>query len=168
MIKTLWIIGLVAGMVFVATDLVADHTAGGTWPHLLSECLVLILLIAMLAYSLKQWWGFRKKYSDMNRQFLLAHEEARLWQQKHQQQIQGLSQAIEEQMKKWALTESEQEVALLLIKGLSHKEIADARNSAEKTTRAQATAVYQKSGLNGRAELAAFFLEDLLSPSTTR
>ena len=31
--------------------------------------------------------------------------------------------------------------------------------------RQQSLAVYRKSGLSGRAELAAFFLEDLLLPS---
>jgi DNA-binding NarL/FixJ family response regulator len=53
-------------------------------------------------------------------------------------------------------------VALLLLKGLSFKEIAQVRNASERTVRQQALAVYAKSGLGGRAELAAFFLEDLL------
>jgi hypothetical protein len=34
--------------------------------------------------------------------------------------------------------------------------------------RHQALAVYRKSGLGGRAELAAFFLEDLLLPISQR
>jgi len=55
-------------------------------------------------------------------------------------------------------------VAFLLIKGFSLKEIADYRSTAEKTTRAQATVVYAKSGLSGRSQLSAFFLEDLLLP----
>ena len=39
------------------------------------------------------------------------------------------------------------------------------RDASERTVRQQALAVYAKSGLGGRAELAAFFLEDLLAPS---
>ena len=35
-------------------------------------------------------------------------------------------------------------------------------------TRQQAGAVYAKSGLTGRAELSAYFLEDLLSPDAAR
>jgi DNA-binding CsgD family transcriptional regulator len=46
------------------------------------------------------------------------------------------------------------------------KEIADARGTAERTARQQALAVYRKAGLGGRAELSAFFLEDLLLPSS--
>jgi DNA-binding CsgD family transcriptional regulator len=63
------------------------------------------------------------------------------------------------------LTVSEKEVAFLLLKGLSLKEIAAIRETSEKTARAQSTAIYEKSGLAGRSELAAFFLEDLLAPS---
>lgn len=54
--------------------------------------------------------------------------------------------------------------ALLLLKGLSHKVIAEVRATSERTVRQQALAVYRKAGLAGRAELAAFFLEDLLLP----
>jgi DNA-binding NarL/FixJ family response regulator len=45
------------------------------------------------------------------------------------------------------------------------KEIAEARQVAERTTRQQATVIYGKTGLSGRASLSAFFLEDLLLPS---
>ena len=52
------------------------------------------------------------------------------------------------------------------LKGLSLKEIAAARGTSEKTARVQSGAVYAKSGLAGRSELSAFFLEDLLPPGT--
>jgi DNA-binding NarL/FixJ family response regulator len=50
----------------------------------------------------------------------------------------------------------------LLLKGLSHKEIANLRSTSEATIRQQAASIYQKSSLSGRAALSAFFLEDLL------
>jgi len=43
------------------------------------------------------------------------------------------------------------------------KEIAEARNVKEKTVRGQATSIYAKSGYAGRNELAAHFIEDLMS-----
>lgn len=55
-------------------------------------------------------------------------------------------------------------MALLLLKGLSLKEIAAVRATSERTIRAQAAALYTKAGVTGRAALSAFFLEDLLSP----
>jgi DNA-binding NarL/FixJ family response regulator len=63
------------------------------------------------------------------------------------------------------LTEAEREVALLLLKGLSNKEIAAVRAASERTvSREQAQSIYSKAGLTGRATLSAFFLEDLLAP----
>lgn len=62
------------------------------------------------------------------------------------------------------MSPAEKEVALLLLKGLSHKDIADVRSVTEATARQQARAVYKKAGLAGRNDLAAFFLEDLLLP----
>ncbi|MFN3164676.1 MAG: helix-turn-helix transcriptional regulator [Pseudohongiellaceae bacterium] len=67
------------------------------------------------------------------------------------------------QFTNWQLSASEVDVALLLIKGLSMKEIATARNVKEKTVRTQAASVYAKSGHAGRHELAAHFIEDLMS-----
>jgi len=59
---------------------------------------------------------------------------------------------------------TESRVALLLIKGLSHKEIATVRAVSERTVREQARSIYSKAGLTGRTALSAFFLEDLLAP----
>ena len=62
------------------------------------------------------------------------------------------------------LTPAEREVALQVLKGLSHKEIAAATGRSERTVRQHAAAAYQKAGLDGRAALAAFFLEGLMLP----
>jgi DNA-binding CsgD family transcriptional regulator len=63
----------------------------------------------------------------------------------------------------WGLTDSEREIGWLLLKGLSLKEIAGLRSTAEKTVRTQASSIYQKAGLDGRHAFAAWFLEDLLA-----
>jgi DNA-binding NarL/FixJ family response regulator len=72
---------------------------------------------------------------------------------------------VDEQFGAWHLTPAEREVAMLLLKGHGHKQIAAATGRSERTVRQHAVAVYQKSGLQGRAELAAFFLEDLTVPA---
>ena len=66
------------------------------------------------------------------------------------------------------MTPAEREVGLLLLKGLSHKEVAAARSTGETTIRQQALGIYRKSGLRNRSELSAFFLEDLLLPAVQR
>ena len=78
--------------------------------------------------------------------------------------LNGLGEAIDAEFERWGLTEAEREVALLLLKGLSLKEIAGVRDTSERTVRVQARALYSKAGLAGRAELSAYFLEDLLAP----
>ena len=53
-------------------------------------------------------------------------------------------------------------VAMLLLKGLSFKEIASVRSTMEKTVRQQASAIYRKAKVNGRHAFSAWFIEDLL------
>lgn len=72
---------------------------------------------------------------------------------------------MQKQFSEWRLTESEQDIARALIKGLSFREVAELRETREKTVRQQAAAVYRKAGLTGRHELAGWFFEDLLNPS---
>jgi DNA-binding NarL/FixJ family response regulator len=72
------------------------------------------------------------------------------------------SELIHRQFDTWNLTTSEQQVAMLLLKGLSFKEIAAVRDTREKTVRQQASTIYAKSGVDGRHAFAAWFLEDFL------
>lgn len=69
--------------------------------------------------------------------------------------------AVQDQFDRWQLTPSEKEVGLFLLKGLSLNEIAELRQTAEKTIRHQASSVYKKSECTGRHELAAFFFEEM-------
>lgn len=94
----------------------------------------------------------------------LARAQGQRWRAESRSHLNGLGQAIETQFSRWNLTEAEREVALLLIKGLSHKEIATVRAVSERTVREQARSIYSKAGLTGRTALSAFFLEDLLAP----
>jgi DNA-binding CsgD family transcriptional regulator len=82
--------------------------------------------------------------------------------------VKGLGAAIDAQFDRWGLTAAEREVAMLMLKGLSHKEIAAVREASERTVRQQARAIYAKANLSGRAALSAFFLEDLLLPAEQR
>jgi DNA-binding NarL/FixJ family response regulator len=90
--------------------------------------------------------------------------EAEQWKKESNELIEGLGAAIERQFERWQLTNAEAEVGLFLLKGLSHKEIAEIRQTSERTVREQSRALYRKSGLSGRSSLSAFFLEDLLLP----
>lgn len=74
----------------------------------------------------------------------------------------ALSDVIEGQFQAWSLTPAERDVGLLALKGLDVAEIAELRGAAQGTVRAQLTRIYSKAGVSGRAQFAAFFVEDLL------
>lgn len=99
------------------------------------------------------------------RDLAAAKAEGEVFRTQVQAHLDGLGVAIDEQFRVWSLTEAEREVALLMLKGFGHKEIAAFRGTSEATVRQQARGVYQKSGLNGRPAFCAFFLEDLLPPA---
>ena len=80
----------------------------------------------------------------------------------------ALAAAIDKQFGRWQLTAAEREIGLLLLKGLSHREVAELRQTSEATVRQQALALYRKAGLRSRSDLSAFFLEDLLAPGAPR
>ena len=79
----------------------------------------------------------------------------------------ALSDVIERQFQSWAFTPAERDVGLLALKGLDVAEIAELRGAAQGTVRAQLTRIYSKAGVSGRAQFAAFFVEDLLGQGVT-
>ena len=147
--------GLIAAL--IAWDLVTDYQEGVDSRHLAVELVVLILA----ASGVVLLW---KRVGSARAQLATAREQAEQWRALNQEIIQGLGNAIKKQFDCWNLAPAESEVALMLLKGYSHKEIATFRETSERTAREQARAVYRKAGLSGRASLAAFFLEDLLLP----
>lgn len=74
----------------------------------------------------------------------------------------ALARVIDAQFSAWGLTQAEREVAMLALKGLDNAEIARIRGAAPGTVRAQMTHIYHKAGVSGRAQFAAWFVEDLL------
>lgn len=106
----------------------------------------------------------RDEHLKIIRDLELARVQGQRWRNESRSLLNGLGEAIETQFSRWNLTEAEREVALLLLKGLSHQEVAAVRAVSERTVREQARSIYAKAGLTGRAALSAFFLEDLLAP----
>jgi DNA-binding CsgD family transcriptional regulator len=71
---------------------------------------------------------------------------------------------MEKQFEDWGMTAAEREIGMLILKGLSHKEVAGLRGTSEATVRQQAQSIYQKANLPGKTAFSAYFLEDLLMP----
>ncbi len=146
-------------------DLAQDKPAARSGAH---AALEVALMALSLGTAIFLWMGWRKSDSTLLRvqATLAAHQAERdAWRGKAQGYLQGLGEAIAVQMNEWGLTAAESETALFLLKGFSHKEIGTLTGRSERTVRQHSISVYRKSGLSGRAELSAFFLEDLLLPS---
>lgn len=150
--------------VMVSIDLVTDLNEGVTFWHVLVEGSIAAAALFGVFYLLRGSVELKHRLEKEITDFTDFKKEAELWKIESRKYLDGLSKAIDQQLSKWKLTTAEKEVAFLLLKGMSLKEIAEIRNTAEKTARVQSMAIYAKAGLAGRSELSAFFLEDLLVP----
>ncbi len=155
---------LVAIAAWGAVDLALDRPA--TWRsfHVLFEVAFVGLSLASVLYLWLGWTRARSGLRAARERLAEQALERDRWRARATRLLQGLGAEIDAQFERWSLTPTEREVALLLLKGLGHKEAAAALGRSERTVRQHAVAVYRKSNLGGRAELAAFFLEDLLLP----
>jgi putative tricarboxylic transport membrane protein len=122
-----------------------------------------VLLVAAGSY-VRQRRRAAWRERELSRRLAEAEEQSRQRGVENQDLLRGLSDQIDRQFEAWGLTAAEKEIALLMLKGLRHKEIASVRGTSERTVRQQALTIYRKAGLDGRADLTAFFLEDLLQP----
>lgn len=148
-------------ILFTASDIIIDLNQGLPFDHILHEFLILLLSLVLVIFQLRS--GIQKSQRLENaaselKKIYLENEE---FKKKVSDHSSAFSQAAEEQFTAWGLTKSERDIAVLLIKGLSMKEIAQLRDSHESTVRQQATGIYKKSKLENRQQLSAFFLEDL-------
>lgn len=161
-----FIIGiLILIAIFVGFDIFTDSREGVILWHVLVEGFIGVVAATGVFYLLRGTFKLRNRLQQEIAEFSAFKHEAEAWRADSRKFIDGLALAIDQQLTKWKLTVAEKEVAFLLLKGLSLKEIAEIRNTTEKTARVQSMAVYSKAGISGRSELSAFFLEDLLLPS---
>lgn len=171
-IKIITFIILISVSIFTLADVIIDMREGVPLDHLIHEAAIWLFSMGGAIYQFKiiKWQksemdGFQEKIQELDS----TNRKLQLEQDEFQKKISHLSTEflvnIDDQFNKWTFSRGEKEIALLLIKGLAMKEIADIRGSNENTVRQQASQIYKKSSLGGRMELSAFFLDDLLALS---
>jgi DNA-binding CsgD family transcriptional regulator len=146
------------------TDLLLDRPESWLSAHVLFELGVMTLSMGLALTLWRGWASTSRSLADLRRNMEARQAERDRWRASAQKVLEGLGAAIDHQFREWDLTPAEREVALLLLKGHSHKRVAAATHRSERTVRQHAVAVYRKAGVSNRAELAAFFLEDLILP----
>lgn len=142
-------------------DLQADLASGVTGLHIFQETVVFCTAIFGIIWITLLFIRHQGEIAELKVQLgsarlVVSHQSEKIKQAKHQ-----LGCIIQQQFSDWQLSASEQEVGLLLLKGLTLKEISAIRNVSEKTIRQQASSIYRKAGLAGRHTFSAWFLEDL-------
>lgn len=163
---------LLGTSIFALIDIILDVSEGVPFNHLVHEAaLWLFSMIGafyqfrVIKWQKKEMVGFQQRIDDLDQ----INSKLKKEQESFEKKISHLSTEflsnIDEQFNQWSFSRGEKEIALLLIKGLSMKDIAGIRGSNENTVRQQASQIYKKSSLNGRMELSAFFLDDLLALS---
>ena len=164
-----WAAGLFAAIaLLVGLDVLSDAGTGVEPWHLVAEALVMALALVGAIILWRQLRSAEARAGRLEVDLERALVDAARYKSEAQTALAGLGDAIDAQFGRCALTPAEREVGLLLLKGLSHRDVAGIRDTSEATIRQQALAIYRKSGLRSRSELSAFFLEDLLLPTRDR
>lgn len=152
---------------FLLVDPFLDLAGGEGLGHVSLEGVMALITLAGLLAILWDIRQERRRRRRLESDLADAHSDIAHWRKETQALLAGLGSAIDRQFQRWGLTPAERDVGLYLLKGLSHKEVADIRQTSERTVRQQAREIYRKAGVGGRAELSAWFLEDLLLPDSS-
>lgn len=156
-------------------DLVLDRPRTLLSWHVAFEATMVVVSLSFAIVLFRGWHRttteLREAHASLaatGRELAQRQAERDHWRRNAEQVLAGLSQAIDRQFDEWQLSRAEREVALLILKGAGHKQIAAQLERSERTIRQHAVDVYRKAGLQGRAELAAFFLNGLMLPDEGR
>jgi len=150
-------------MTLNAVDVVTDIGLGVPRWHIVEESMIVLASGLGFLYLLWEMRRRTRQMADLTRTLGQADEQIKNFTGEMSRARHRYSEAIQQQFQDWGLTLSEQQVAMLLLKGLSLKEIAVVRDTREKTVRQQASTIYGKTGLEGRHAFSAWFLEDFLA-----
>jgi len=146
-------------------DLWLDRPQAPGLFHVVFEGTLLAGSLVAMVWLWAGWMRTRRSLAGARADSEAHRSERDAWRARAEKLLRGLGDEIDVQLRAWNLTPAERETALFLLKGYGHKEIAALTGRSERTVRQHAVAVYRKSGLAGRAELSAYFLEDLLLPT---
>jgi DNA-binding CsgD family transcriptional regulator len=161
-------IALLSIIIGGTADLLMDNPATWLSFHVIFETAMIAGALVMASTLWLGWWRSAHSAVALRASLETQRAERDAWRASAQAALDGLGRAIDEQFTAWRLTPTEREVALMLLKGHGHKQVAALTGRSERTVRQHAGVVYEKAGISGRAELAAYFLHDLMLPADHR
>ncbi len=159
--ETVLMVVLFSVVVASGFDLYVDLSHGAPFSHIAKEAVILALASVTVIWILLEQAQQKRQISQLKQELASIDKNHEAMSDYIQTMRKQLSEVISKQFNDWQLTASEKEIAWLLLKGLSLKEIAVLRDTLEKTVRQQASSTYKKAGVSGRHAFAAWFIEDL-------
>lgn len=144
-------------------DIYQDVESKSSIAHIAGDFLMFSAVISGLWILIGRAQRLNKNIAQLQSAYFTAKQDVQHLSESKDQLLKGFGEVIDAQLDAWKLSQAEKEIALLMLKGLSHVEIAEIRHTSERTVRQQSLSVYAKSGVKGRTDLAAFFLEDILN-----
>ena len=146
-----------------ALDLYIDVTTDESTWHIIEESIVITLALALIAYLIINLKQHSTNLQDLRQELKTTEHSLEESNTRIHNARKEYSLVIHQQFEDWQLSRSQQEIALLLLKGLSFNEIAAIRETKEKTVRQQASEIYKKANVAGRHAFSAWFFEDFLN-----
>jgi hypothetical protein len=131
-----WAVGAVVAEItlFLGLELIDEPDA--TLLDLLLE-LVEIIPVVLTSVGVALLFRVTKRQREEHLQVIhdleIARVQGQRWRSEARSLLNGLGQAIDAQLSRWNLTEAEREVALLLLKGLSTKELPRSAPPADRS-----------------------------------
>ena len=128
------VLGILA--VSLGIDLVMDLHQRATLFHafvegsaIIAAAVGVVLGARRLRIALREAQDLRERARTLSSTLDTTRREAERWRREASALVSGLGVAIEQQFERWGLSAAEQEIALLLRKGLEHKEMLAPRSS---------------------------------------
>lgn len=147
-----------------AFEIIGEFVDGESLVSMSDDLLRVAVSAAILGIILYEFWYQKQQLEKLRGQLNKARGKLAAFDSKSQEIASQYRSIMQKQFDSWSLTASEQDVVIGILKGLSFREIAQLRETREKTVRQQASSVYRKAKVAGRNELTAWFFEDMLEP----
>ena len=116
--------------------------------HFYLEVLFVFAMIFLFIFQIREFKVLRGEIASTNEKLLILKK--------------GTTELINSQINLLKFTAAETDIAWLLIKGTSYKDIAKFRNVSERTVNQQVTSIFKKSNVRNRHEFITSFIEDLM------
>jgi DNA-binding CsgD family transcriptional regulator len=129
----------------ITIDLIEQE---GNSMHFYLEVLFVFAMIFLFIFQIREFKVLRGEIASTNEKLLILKK--------------GTTELINSQINLLKFTAAETDIAWLLIKGTSYKDIAKFRNVSERTVNQQVTGIFKKSNARNRHEFITSFIEDLM------